>query len=189
MSVIALVGEKDPALGAARSTVKLLGKKVKLAEIRVQPDLAHEIPDELMPGYYEWLKIREGRYTPGESTAFDWYHNSDSARDEMKEESRGGLFYFYSDLDGESADAKHLEHEVFLDERVRFFGRQLTPALILFDLEPKLFESYGFAKTPAIVVLDADGTVVGKFTGRIEADALADALKKVAAVKDLPKAR
>jgi hypothetical protein len=140
-----------------------------------------------MPYYYHWLKRMEGRFTPGECPLFDWYHNSLSAKDEMKEKGRGGLFYFYSEDDAENADAKRLEHETFFDDRVRFFGGQLTAALLEMQLEPELAKELGVTKTPAVAVLDADGKAIAVLQGEIEADALADALKKVAPEKKPPK--
>ena len=45
---------------------------MRSAEVRLQPNLGHKWPRELMPYYDWWVGVQEGRFTPGETLAFDW---------------------------------------------------------------------------------------------------------------------
>jgi hypothetical protein len=189
MAAIALCGEKDPARGAAERTPKALKGKVRYAEVLLQPDLAHEIPDELMEYYYHWLTVMEGRFEPGEDAWFDWIYGMDPALDAMKEDRRGGFVYFYSYDDETNANAKRFEHEVLFDPLVRRFGKLLVPVMLSIetkgekadeDSDRARFLKMGFETTPAVAVLDREGKVTATFEGAIDAKALAKAMSKVA---------
>ena len=106
-AAIAMVGEQDRALGAAKATVKTLRKKVRRVDFESQPGLGHDIPDELMPFYYYWVKVMEGRFHPGDDESLDWHYAPEAAREEVKKEKRGGLLYFFDEKDAKDADAKH----------------------------------------------------------------------------------
>jgi hypothetical protein len=187
MAALALAGEKDYALGACKGTVKRLRGKVRSVEFRMQPELEHDIPRDLMPYYHYWLTVMEGRFTPGEDESFDWRYDMKPGREIMAEEKRGGFVFFYSTDDEKSEDARHAEHVVLFDPRVRFFGEQAQPVMLDRSLDKELFASLGLTKTPAIVVMKPDGTVVKTFEGRIEAKDVAKSLRSVAKAKSMPK--
>jgi predicted esterase len=180
-AAIVLVGEKDPALSAAKRAVKALAKKVKRVDFESQPDLAHEIPDELMPFYYYWVTVMEGRFFPGEDESLDWYRAPESALETMKEDKRGGFLYFFDEKDVKNADAKYVQNVTLMDPAVRVHAKRLIAAILDVEIEEEgaLFKKYGLKKTPAIVVLKPDGTTLARFEGRIEPKALAGALAKV----------
>ncbi|MEN8150998.1 MAG: hypothetical protein ABFS86_14345, partial [Planctomycetota bacterium] len=181
-AAIAMVGEKDRALGAAKATVKMLRKKVRRVDFESQPDLAHEIPDELMPFYYYWLRVMEGRFHPGDEESLDWHYDAASAIETMKAEKRGGLVYFFDERDAKDADAKHAQNVVLMDPAVRPLARKLVAVMLDAEVEEDaaLMKKWGLAKTPAFAVLSPAGVVKARFQGKIAAKALAPALAKVA---------
>ncbi len=180
-TAIVMVGEKDSALGAAKATVKMLRKKVRRVDFESQPDLDHKIPDELMPFYYYWLRVMEGRFHPGDEESLDWHYDLQGAVETVKSEKRGGLFYFFDEKDVNDPDAKHAQNVVLLDPAVRPLARKLVAGMADAEVpeDVALMKKWGVTKTPGFVVLAPDGTVVAKFEGEVEAKALAAALAKV----------
>jgi hypothetical protein len=183
MAVLALAGSRDPARGAAEGTPKILEKKVRYVECRIQEDLGHEIPDKLMPYHHYFMKVMEGRFRPGQDQSFFWVDDLEVGLEEIAERETPGFLYYFDERHPENEDAKRVEHEVFFDPRVRFFGRQLVPVKVDVEIEPESFAAYGFKRTPAFVLLNADGTVAGKLEGEVTADDLAKALRKLAPMK------
>ncbi len=180
MSVLALAGARDPALGAARATVKRLEGKVLRVDLRVQPDLGHQSPDELMPFYFHWMKVAEGRFVPGEDASFDWTDDLEIAFDTLDGNPGPSFIYFFDDRDADSAAARRLQNETLLDPLVHEVGSRLFPILLDRELEPEYFKQLGLTKTPAIVVLDEKRKVVAKFEGEIDRKELVKALRSVA---------
>ena len=180
-AAIVMVGEKDPAFGAAKSCLKTLKKKVRRVDFEVQPGLGHEIPDELMPFYYYWLKVMEGRFHPGDDESLDWHYAPETALEEMKTEKRGGLLYFFHEKDAKDADAKHAQNVVLMDPAVRALARRVVAGMVDAEIEhdAALMKKYGIGKTPALAILDPEGKLVAKFEGRIEAEAVAKELKRI----------
>ncbi len=186
MSVLALAGAQDQALFVAKRTPKLLKGKVLRADVRIQPDLGHEIPDELMPFYFHWLSVAEGKFVPGEDASFDWTDDREIAEEMLAEEPRPSFIYFFDDRDQENPAARRLQNEILLDPLVHHFGSQLYPVMLDVELEPEHFKSFGLKKTPAIVVLNAKRKVVAKFEGEIDQKKLVKALRSVAKNKAGP---
>jgi predicted esterase len=187
MSVLALAGEQDPAFGAAKATVSRLHGKVRRVDFRSQPDLDHQIPDELMPFFYHWLRVAEGRFTPGDDSSFPWTDDQEIASEELAGTPRPSFVYFFDDADAKSAAARRLQNETLLDPLVHHYGAQLYPVLLDRELEPEYFKSLGLTKTPAVVVFDERRKAVAKFEGEIDRDQLVKALKSVAKDKAPPK--
>ncbi len=189
MAVLALAGEKDPFLDAARRTPERLRGKVRYAEFRAQPDLAHRIPGELLEYYQYFLEVMEGRFEPGVDHSFDWVEILELGLEDLAEKKTGALVYFFSEKDGKSKEAKHLQHVVFFDPLVRFYGGQLVPMLLDVECEAegRLFAKLGFTKTPAVAVLRPDLTPVAVFEGKVPAPALVKALRSLARTKRPPR--
>ncbi|MBI4879956.1 MAG: hypothetical protein HY812_09915 [Planctomycetes bacterium] len=186
LGAIALAGGDDPNRGAAEGTVGLLEGKVRSVECRIQPGLGHEFPDKLMPYYFYWLEVMDGRFTPGRDASFEWANDLDAARTRMTEEQLGGFVYFFAAADQENADARALQHEVFFDPLVRAFGEQLVAVMLERAEHEELFQEFRLKATPAVVVLKKDGKTAASFSGKIKAGALAKALRDQAKNKKAP---
>ena len=186
VSALALAGAEDHAIGLARATPKRLKGKVRRADLRIQPDLGHEIPDELMPLYFHWLSVAEGKFVPGEDASFDWTDDREIAEENLAERPRPNFIYFFDDQDAGSAAAREVQNETLLDPLVHHFGSQLFPVKLDVELEMDHFKSFGLTKTPALVVRNADGQVVAKFEGEIDRKKLVKALRSVAKDKAPP---
>ena len=187
MGVLALAGAQDGSANAARGTVPALLGKVRSAEVRIQPNLGHKWPRELMPYLQWWMGVQEGRFTPGEDRNFEWTDDIDAAVESQRGKKRGGvLLYVFDAKDADKAEAKALQNEVLMDPLVRHYGRQL--ATVKWNrVDFVEGEDYGVKATPAVVVLGRDGTVKKKFEGKIKASSLAKALRSVAPDKKRPK--
>jgi len=181
-AAMVMVGEKDRAYGAAKATVKALRKKVRRVDFESQPDLGHKIPDELMPFYYYWVRVMEGRFHPGDEESLDWHYDPESGLEAMKKDKKGGLVYFFDERDEKSEDAKHAQNVVLLDPAVRARARRVVAVMVDAEIEDDavLMKKLGITKTPAFAVLTSEGKPVATFEGRIEASKLAEALKRVA---------
>ncbi len=180
MAALALAGTLDPMATAAKRTPKMLKGKVRRADVRLQEDLAHEIPEELMPFYFHWLTVMEGRFFPGEDDSFPWTDDLEIALEELKEEPRPSFFYFFNDQDTEKAAARHVQNEVLLDPLVYEQAKTFHPVKLDIDLAGDYFHSLDLTRTPAIVVFDAERKVVKRFEGDIDATDLAATLRAVA---------
>ncbi len=186
LGAIALAGSEDPNRGAAEGTVELLRDKVRSVECRIQPGLGHEFPNELMPYYFYWLEVMDGRFTPGRDASFQWSDDPEAASLRMAEEKLGGFFYFFAAEDQASADARALQHEVFFDPLVRCYGEQLVAVMLERKEHEELFQEFRLKATPAVVVLKKDGKTAAALCGKIKAGALAKALRDQAKNKKAP---
>ena len=193
-AAIALVGEKDYAFGAAKATVKTLGKKVRRVDFESQPELEHRIPDELMPFYYYWVKVMEGRFLPGEDESLDWHRAPKRALEKMREEKVPGFFYFFDERDAAKDDerlarARHAQNVVLLDPLVRHYAKQVVAVIADVEVagDAALMKEFGLTTTPAFAVLDEKGEVVARLEGKIETEALAKALRGIAPDRKPPK--
>jgi dienelactone hydrolase len=188
MGAMALAGTEDPNRNAAESTVTVLEDKVRCVECRLQPNLGHKFPRELLPYYFYWVKVMDGRFVPGEDLSFDWTADPEAARQRMETQKLGALLYFYSKEDGENEQARRVQNEVFFDRYVRHFGSQLVAIKLERAEHEDLFEELRLRATPAIAVLAHDFDVSKSFEGkRIKASSLAGALRKIAPDKRVPK--
>lgn len=180
LGVLALAGEQDGNVGAARGTVKALLGKVAFVEVRTQANLGHKWPHEHDAYHVWWMGAREGRFKPGEDKNFVWGDDVEDAVEALKGQKKGGVFvYVFND----SPEAKKLQNETFMNRAVRFFGGQLKA--VRMELEDA--QSLGVKAAPAVVVLKKDGTVKKLLAGKIKAKSLASALRSVAPNRRLPK--
>ena len=180
LGVLALAGEQDGNVKAARQTVPALEGKVAFVEVRTQPDLGHKWPHEHDAYHLWWMGAREGRFQPGKDLNFAWEDDLEDAVAALKDVKKGGLFvYVFND----SEDAKRLQNEVFLDPAVRYFGGQLRAVRMPLEDAAEL----GVKAAPAVVVLKKDGSVKKIVSGKFKARSVAAALRSVAPVKRLPK--
>jgi predicted esterase len=187
MGCMALAGTEDGNAPHARKTVDLLEDKVRSVECHLQPGLGHSFPNKLLPYYFYWVKVMDGRFVPGEDGSFPWKDDPGAAKERMAGEKRGGFFYFYSKGDAEKKEARALQNEVFFDRYVRFFGEQLVAVKLEREQHEDLFAELGLKTTPAVAVLDPSGKVTKKFEKKFKAKSLASALRKHAKQKRPPK--
>lgn len=187
MMVLAMAGGNDANRDAAEKTPELLDGKVKSAEVRIQPGIGHEWPSLLVPYFTWWLGVAEGRYVPGECAAFEWRSGIDDALAHAASAKTGAFAWWHSAADAGNDRAKSLQNDVFRDPLVQRFGAQLAAAKADRDAAPEPFAAAGLKATPAIVVWDAAGKVKAVLQERIDAKALAAALRSVAPDKSLPK--
>ena len=186
MGILALAGAEDGNRDAAEGTPEKTREDVRMAEVRIQPDLGHKWPRELMPYYGWWLGVQEGRYVPGQSMAFEWTESRDTALAALPESKAGGIEYWYSAEDAENEQARFLQNDVLQDFAVRHFGGQLTAWKLDASEHAETFAALKIKATPAIVVYDKKGKPKKTLTGKIKASSLARALKSVARNKKLP---
>ncbi len=189
MGVLALAGSEDSNRDAAEKTVTVLEEKVRTVECRIQPGLGHAWPDQLVPYLSWWLLVQEGRYVPGVCAAFEWRASPQAAMAAAADPaSRSGSFvWWYSttaDLSNEMAKA--FQNDTLRARRVQHYGQQLAAAKADRDLDPEAFAKAGLKLTPAVVVYDAAGKVKAVLQDKIDAKALAAALRSVAANKSPP---
>ena len=186
--VIALAGAQDGASRHARATVKQLHEKVRNAEYHLQPNLGHKWTSEYDPYYRWWVKVMDGRFTPGDDMSFKWGADVEAAKEKMAADKLGGFVWFYSENDdAESEQAKRVQHEVFFNPLGRKYGNQLVPLRLKREEHQELFDSFKFKTTPAIAVLKKDFKKSKTFEGKkIKNTSLAKALRKYAKDKALP---
>jgi predicted esterase len=184
LGVLAVAGKQDPNADAALQTVPLLEESVRSAEARLQDDLGHQWPNELMPYARWWQGAQEGRFAPGVDQNFAWGDDLDAAIAELAGAKKGGvLVYAWSPGDAEKPEAKELQNHVLMDPLVRHYGNQLKAVkLEAGDRTAAL----GVKTTPAVAVLDRVGSVKKVLEGKIKASALASALRSVAPDKGKP---
>jgi predicted esterase len=185
---IALAGEQDPNAKFAKGTVDKLFEKVRNVEYHLQPDLGHKWTRKLEPYYWWWVKVMDGRYTPGDDMSFTWGTDVEAAKSKMAADKMGGFVWFYSETDdAESEQAKRVQNEVFFHPLVRKFGNQLVTLKLKREEHEELFNSFKFKTTPAIAVLKKDfkksKTLEGK---KIKNTTLAKELRKYAKDKAFP---
>ncbi|MCU0724308.1 MAG: hypothetical protein MUE73_00745 [Planctomycetes bacterium] len=183
MAALALVGSKDRFFGAAKETPKRLEGKVRRADFLSQEGLDHEIPDQLIPYYYSWLRAMEGRFHPGQDGSFPWIDDLEVAKETLSVSKAPAFFFFFDEKDRDDADAKRFQIEVLLDPAVQEQGRLLTAVKVDRELEEEYFASLGLSKTPAVVVMKPGLVPAAKFEGKIDAKPLATALRAVAATR------
>jgi predicted esterase len=185
LGVLAMAGEQDGNVGAARGTVTALRGKVFTVEVRTEPDLGHRWPRSHDEYQTWWMGAREGRFEPGVDMNFKWGDDIEDAVDTLKDRKKGGVFvYVYDGGAKDDALAKRLQNEIFMDGAVRFFGNQLQAVKLEHSAET---EKLGVKAAPAIVVLKKDGSVKKVVAGKTSARSLAAALKSVAPKKRMPK--
>jgi len=186
---IALVGAEDGNRGAAMKTVDLLADKVKSVECRIQPGIGHKFTRELMPYYWWWLDVMDGRFEPGLDKSFEWKESTDGVAGECEAKKTGAFLWFWSkEADGASEEAKALQQEVYFDRLVRVFGARLIPVRLEREKNEELFAEYRLKETPAIVVLDWKGKKKKVLEGKkLKAGSLAKALRSVARDQSVPK--
>jgi predicted esterase len=186
MGVMALAGAEDGNRSAAEATPGLLQDDVRSAECRIQPDLGHKWPGQLIPYYAWWLGVQEGRFVPGVTLAFDW-DATDAAPPPPAEDGKSGSFvYWYSVDDAESEEALAFQNETLQNSAVRFFGGQLRAAKRERSENAERFAELKLKTTPALVVFNAKGKLKKALQGKIKAKSLASALRAAARVKKLP---
>jgi predicted esterase len=179
LGVLALAGAQDGNAKSALATVTALMGKVRSVEARLQPNLAHKWPRELIPYQKWWMGTREGRYVPGKDMNFKWREDVDEALAEIAaRKGRGGvLLYVY----GEKDTAAHVQNDVMMDPKVRFFGNQ-NPCVKL-DRE-SVDAKFEIKETPTLIVIGKDGKIKKTLAGKsIKAKSLASALKKIAPIR------
>lgn len=190
MGALALAGAEDPNRDAAEKTVQLLEDKVRTVECRIQPDLDHKWPSLLMPYFSWWLTVQEGRFTPGVCGAFEWKDTPQAALEAAAAATAktGSFVYWYATAaDAANDKAKAFQNDTTRDALVQRFGRQLPAAKADRDADAEGFAKAGLKTTPAVVVYDAAGKVKTVLQDKIDAKALAAALRSVAPDKSLPK--
>jgi predicted esterase len=186
MGVIALAGAEDANRSSAEATPGLLEDDVRSAEVRIQPNLGHKWPGELMPYYAWWVGVQEGRFVPGETLAFAWETADADPPSPADDGKSGSLVYWYSEGDAENDLAKILQNETFQNPAVRFFGGQLRAVKRERAENEEAFAAAKLKETPAIVVYDAKGKAKKTLQGKIKARSLASALRSAARTKRLP---
>jgi poly(3-hydroxybutyrate) depolymerase len=189
MGCLALAGAQDGNRGAAEGTVKLLEDKVRFVDCRIQPNLGHAFPRELVPYWQYVMEVMEGRFTPGDQRSYEWASDLGTARKRMADEKLGGFAYVWSS----EADEKETEltrayqNEALFDRITGFFGRQLVAVKLEKGEAADLIEEARIKATPAIVVFKRGGAKVAKvLTGKLKPRKLASALRSVARVRKLP---
>ena len=73
----------------------------------------YRIPASELPYYAWWLGVQEGRFTPGDTLAFDWEGELVDVGKRTAEEGQGGFVSWYSTSDTDSANAKALQKNAF----------------------------------------------------------------------------
>ena len=190
LGVLALAGGDDPNRDAAQKTVTLLDEKVRTVECRIQPGLGHAWPDQLVPYLSWWLLVQEGRYVPGVCGAFEWKGSPQAALEAAAAApTKSGSFVWWYSASGDLANekAKAFQNDTTRHRLVQRFGQQLAAAKADRDSDADGFAKAGLKSTPAIVVYDAAGKVKSVLQDKIDAKALAAALRSVAPDKTLPK--
>lgn len=186
LGVIVLLGGQDPYAEQAKQTVELLRDKVRSVECHVQPGVGHTYPPRLAAYYVRWMKAMEGRLPPGDDVALEWGSDLAAAKAEMAKAKRAGLIYVYSAADaGTDADRK-LRREVLLDPLVRHFAGQLTRVKLDLKESAALVAAMRIRKTPALVLLRANGRVSKRFEAKFDVTKLASALRRVAPKRKEP---
>jgi predicted esterase len=185
LGVLAMAGEQDGNVGAARGTVTQLRGKVAMVEVRTEPDLGHQWPRSHDAYQTWWMGAREGRFEPGVDLNFKWGDDVGDAVGALRDRKKGGVFvYVYDGGARDDALAKRLQNEIFMDGAVRYFGEQLQAVKLEHSAET---EKLGVKQPPAVVVLKKDGKVKKVLQGKITPRSLASALRSVAPTKRAPK--
>ncbi len=191
LGVLALAGAQDGNRASAEKTPHLLGDDVRMAEVRIQPNLGHEWPRDHIPYWHWWMGVQEGRYVPGETLAFDWVESREAGLAALGSDKNGAVEYWYSAEDARLEGAQHeqakfLQNDLLQDRSVRFFGNQLTAWKLDSAEHAETFAALKIKSTPAIVTYDKKGKVKKVLTGKLKAKSVAAALRSVAATKKRP---
>ncbi len=183
LGALALAGEQDGNIGAARGTVPALLDKVKSVQCRTQPNLGHKWPDTLTPYMLWWMGAMENRFVAGDDKNFDWQPSVKDALANIEGQKKGGVFvYLYTDDD----HSRHLQNAAFMDPLVRHYGTQLQAVKLPFADHAATYKA---KKGPAIIALNVSGKVKKKIEGKISARKVASALRSVAPNKKKPDSR
>jgi predicted esterase len=188
MGAIALSGAQDGNRGHAEKTVDLLRDKVRTVECRIEPDLGHKFTRKLMPYYFWWVKVMDGRFEPGDDMSFDWRDDLDAAKADAAARKTGTFLYFYSEKDDHNVETKRVQRSAFFDPMARHFGTRVACVKLVKEKHEELFKSYKLKSTPAIVTLDKKGKKKKILEGKkIKGTALAKALRSIAKDQSMPK--
>jgi predicted esterase len=186
MGALALAGANDPNRAAAEGTVKALREKVRTVECRIQEGLGHEWTDQLMPYYHYWVGAMEGRYVPGETLVLDWAEDLPAARQQMEEQRRAGLLYFYAASDADEKEGKPLQTVTLHDPLVLHFARQLVAVKLDRAEHEELYAGFKLKRTPALVITRPNLKKLKSFSGRIRTKMLVKVLRAVSPDRELP---
>jgi len=187
LSLLVLVGEQSPHVEESFRAHTAYGDKVKSVEVRAQPGVGYELPEALVPYHAWWIKMREGRFEPGDSLAFEWKTWKPGALGVLSSMDAGGFVYWYASAsDGADDEARRFQTETLHKGLVQRFGRQLTAWKCDRAEDAAGFAGARLTKTPAVVVFDCRGRVKKTLEGVITADELAAALRSAAKDKTLP---
>jgi predicted esterase len=190
MGVLALAGGEDPNRGAAEATVRLLEKKVKFVDCRIQPGLDHKYPRELEPYWHYFMEVLEGRFEPGRQLSYDWVGDLDAARATMEEKRCGGFVYVWSGAaeEEELEQTRILQNEALFGRLTSFYGRQLVAVKLEKEAAAALLAEEKVKATPAVLVYKPGGDrVVKVLSGKIRPVELAKALRSVAKDRSIPR--
>lgn len=178
----------SPAAAARKRTgVLILGDDPKIDEERLAESLASDVRSIeyraggsiAEPYFAYWAGVMEGRFKPGHDLSFPWMADWQEALKTMAASGKGAFVYFFSaEDDKDDPDAKTLQNEVFLAQIVRVSAAPLVPVKLERERNAELFGRLGVTKTPAVVVVDAEGRALKKMEGRIAAVELAKALRE-----------
>lgn len=180
---LCMVGDQDFALARVKAGAARLRQLVRSAELHVEPGIGHTWPTSQIEYHLWWMGVQEGRFEPGDDLNFDWDDDLGEAQQAVaRGESPGILFYLYDSVaDRDSAAARTLQHETFMDPRIRALGRRLQ--VVMMD---KRGNTAALAKlgvpavaTPAVVVFGRGGVKPHFFSGAIDVKALHAALTAV----------
>ncbi len=189
MGILALAGAQDGNRGAAQATVSALEKKVKFADCRIQPNLGHAFPRELVP-YWTWvMEVMEGRFTAGDQRSYEWATDLATARRDMETRKVGGFAYIWSSKadEKETALTKLYQNEALFGRIAGFFGRQLVALKLEKKDAAELIVEAKVKATPAIVVFKRGGAKVAKvLTGKTSTSKVASAFRSVAKNRKMP---
>jgi hypothetical protein len=135
------------------------------------------------------MAVQEGRFVAGEGRVFDWKDDLAAALASLKDARKGGvLVYVFASDDADKPAMRVLQQEVFLDDTVRFLGRQLHRVRIDRSKHADVAARLGIEATPALVVLDRKGKVKGRHAeGTLTPRKVAKSLRQVAPRKKMPR--
>lgn len=189
LGALALAGAQDGNADAARATVPALMAKARSAEVRIQPNLGHKMPVDLLPYMEWWMGVMEGRFAPGDDKNFEWGDSLPDALATLKGKKRGGAFVYVYDADAkDDALTKTLQGLTFMDPRVRHYGNQLQAVKLDKAQAAEQLAPYGVKldKLPLVVVFPRTAKSKKVLAGKIKARKLVSALRKVAPDKADP---
>jgi hypothetical protein len=196
VAALSLWSDPPGKYGDGSDIVEKLAGKVRTVE--------HRTESTAEPYFRYWLSVADDRFRPGWDLSFDWLYDAEPKGKPKPGEKpasvpapamergkaaaasgkRGALIYFWSATDAAKPEAKALQNDLFFRPEVRALGGRLVPIKIEREKAEKEFAAFGLKATPALVVTDAAFAPVKTFEGAVDAKALLDAMKKVAAPEE-----